>query len=195
MVSRIAEHITQKLIGLEVVARSDKDLYSYGFFLLISQIFFFSITLIVGFVIRIPAESIVFFIVFLLLRTYAGGVHAKTEVICTLLTTFAVTLSVFCIKILAQMQSRSCAIFLLISGSLCILLFSPLDTTEKPLNAHERNKYHSICCVIVLLCVTGAILFYKLQLDTFFCAIVVGVFLETVLLLVGKVCRYNSSII
>lgn len=189
MVSRIAEHITQKLVASMLIEESDKDLYTYGFFLLISHLFFFLKTIIAGFLIRIPTESIVFYIVFLFLRTYAGGVHAKTEATCTILTTFALTVSIFCIKILSQMQSRSCSFFLLISGCLCILLFSPLDTIAKPLDALEKSKYRSICYFIVLLCVAGTVIAYILHLDTFFCAIAIGVFLESVLLLAGRVCR------
>lgn len=189
MVSKIAEHITQKLVASAFIEESDKDLYTYGFFLLISHLFFFIITIIAGFLMRIPTESIVFYIVFLFLRTYAGGVHAKTETTCTILTTFALTVSVFFVKILSQMQSRLCTVILLISGCLCILLFSPLDTIAKPLDALEKSKYRSICYLIVLLCVAGAVFTYILQLDTFFCAIVIGVFLESILLLVGLVFR------
>lgn len=185
MVSKIAEHITQKLVASAFIEESDKDLYTYGFFLLISHLFFFIITIIAGFLMRIPTESIVFYIVFLFLRTYAGGVHAKTETTCILLTTFALTVSVICIRILSQIQRRSCAILLLIGSCLCILLFSPLDTIEKPLTSIEKIKYRSICYRIVLLCVAGAVFTYILQLDTFFYSIVIGVFLENILLLVG----------
>lgn len=189
MVSRIAEHITQKLVASEFIEENDRDLYIYGFFLLISRLFFFLITIIAGFLMRIPTESIVFYIVFMFLRTYAGGVHAKTEARCTILTTLALSASVMCIRILSQVQSRSCAILLLISSCLCILLFCPLDTKEKPLDTIEKNKYRSRCYLIVLLCVAGAVFANILKLDTFYCSIVIGVFLEGILLLVKMVLR------
>lgn len=187
MISKIADHISQKLIAISLIEENDRDLYVYGFFLLIARIFFFIIVIIAGFLTGILFESIVFYFVFVLLRTYAGGMHAKTEAQCTILTTFALTASVIYIRILSQMQSISCSIFLLISGCLCILLFSPLDTKAKPLDAHEKKNYRSACHIIVLLCAVGAVFTYILRLDTFFCAIVIGIFLEAILLLMGIV--------
>ena len=85
----IAEHITQKLIASSVIEEGDRELYSYGFFLLVTRFFFFLVTVFVGLLMGIGGESVLFYMVFFILRTYAGGVHAKTETACTVFTTFA----------------------------------------------------------------------------------------------------------
>ena len=78
MATRIAAYITNKMLASSVIEEGDSELYCYGFFLLITRFFFFLVTAITGFLSGLLFESIAFYGVFMLLRSYAGGVHAKT---------------------------------------------------------------------------------------------------------------------
>lgn len=187
MATRIAEYITQKMLASSVIEEDDRELYNYGFFLLITRIFFFLVTVFVGFLLDIPGESILFYVVFFRLRSYAGGVHARTEMTCTILTTLALTVAIFGIKIMTQVDSGIIPMLMLASGSLCVLLFSPLDTEAKPLDNYEKKRYRMICYAIVLLCIAGAFALHILLLNTFFYSIVCGVSLESLLLIAGKI--------
>lgn len=60
----IAEQITCKLIASSVIEEGDRELYSYGFFLLISKIFFFFVAVIAGLLTDTTVESIIFYVVF-----------------------------------------------------------------------------------------------------------------------------------
>ena len=100
MAGWIAKRITQILVASAVVKEDDTELYIYGFFMLVSRILFLFVTVVTGFLTGILPESILFYVVFTLLRTYAGGVHAKTETACTIFTTFAIVVSVLLIRLL-----------------------------------------------------------------------------------------------
>lgn len=196
MATRIAECITQKLLASSVIEEGDRELYNYGFFLLITRFSFFFTTVFVGFLLDIPGESIFFYVVFMLLRTYAGGVHARTEITCTILTTLALTASVFGIKIMEQMDSDIIPMLILIGGCLCILLLSPLDTKDKPLEEREKKKYRTVCVSAILFCTTVALVAYRLALNSILCPLACGACLEGVLLIIGKICcvsKYNTS--
>lgn len=140
MATRIAEYITNKMLVSSVIEEVDRELYCYGFFLLISCTFFFLVTLVVGLLAGAPCESVIFFISFMFLRSYAGGIHANTETACVVLTTLALTVSVFGIKVMNQMNYSEIPFLMLGSGDLCILLFSPLDTKDKPLEKLEKKS-------------------------------------------------------
>lgn len=101
---------------------------------------FFLVTLVVGLLAGAPCESVIFFISFMFLRSYAGGIHANTETACVVLTTLALTVSVFGIKVMNQMNYSEIPFLMLGSGDLCILLFSPLDTKDKPLEKLEKKS-------------------------------------------------------
>lgn len=187
MATRIAAYITNKMLASSVIEEGDSELYCYGFFLLITRFFFFLVTAITGFLSGLLFESIAFYGVFMLLRSYAGGVHAKTETACTILTTLALIASVFGIRLLKQTNSLFVSILLLATGSLCILLLSPLDTKDKPLDSQDKKRYRMICDTLVLLCIIGASISHVLLRNMFFVSIICGVFLECLLLITGKI--------
>ena len=189
----IAEQITCKLIASSVIEEGDGELYCYGFFLLITRFFFFLVTAITGFLAGVLFESVVFYGMFMLLRTYAGGVHAKTERQCTVLTTIALSASILEIKAMGQAFSMLVPIAMLTFGSISIALLSPLDTQEKPLDKPEKKHYRLICLILVAPCIISSIVFRLLLLNSVYYPIVASVFLEGVLLGIGKVVNYRRT--
>lgn len=189
----IAEQITCKLIASSVIEEGDGELYCYGFFLLITRFFFFLVTAITGFLAGVLFESVVFYGMFMLLRTYAGGVHAKTEGQCTVLTTITLSASILGIKVMGQIFSMLVPLAMLTFGSISISLLSPLDTQDKPLDESEKKYYRLICLILVALCIIFAMISRMLRLNTVYYPIVAGVFLEGVLLCIGKVVNYQKT--
>ena len=190
MATALAEAIVRRLIASSVVEEVDRELYVYGFFLLITRVSFFLVAAAIGCLLGVPGEGIVFYIVFILLRSYAGGVHAKTEVACTVLTTLSIGISVAMIKML-ELSDRG-MIPLLIAANICILLFSPLDTPQKPLDAAEREWYRRKCCGLLAACNLMMFLFAVMGLRSFCCSVLYGMCLEAVLLSAGKI--YNRNL-
>ncbi len=186
MATRIAELITQKLLVSLVIEEGDRELYSYGFFLLITRFFFFLVTVVAGFLAGVPCESVLFFVVFMLLRTYAGGVHAKSETVCTVLTTLALTAAVFGIKLMKIAGNNLIPMLMLAIGSLCIFLLSPLDSKVKPLDVSEKKCCRKISLELTILCIVSAVISNILSFNTFNCVISSGIFLEGLLLSIGE---------
>ena len=193
MASWIADRMTQMLVTSSLIEEGDRELYSYGFFMLISRICFFFVTAVTGLLMGIPVESVLFYMVFMLLRTYAGGVHAKTEIACSVLTTLALIASVIGIKQLESLGNSLIPLLMLGIGSLCLLLFSPLDTMEKQLDEPDKRKYRAICVAIVLLCIMAAVIAQLLSIHGIFCTIVCSIFLEGILLAAGKMNYMNTK--
>lgn len=140
----IAEHITQKLIASSVIEESDRELYSYGFFLLLSSVLYLVVAAIFGSAFGILRESIVFYFLFSILREYAGGIHAKTEHGCMLSTILALLLSIIGIRKMMQAELSTAAMVFLIVGCAAVFLFSPLDVPEKRLSADDWRYYRRI---------------------------------------------------
>lgn len=189
----IAEQITHKLIASSVIEEGDRELYIYGFFLLISKIFFFFVTVIAGLLTGTTVESIIFYVVFMLLRTYAGGIHARTEMSCTVLTTLALIASVLVIKQLETHTSGVVPLLMFGIGSPCILAFSPLDTNGKPLDEHEKRQYKTICVVTLIICIIVAQIAWIHQIKSIFHPVGCGICLESILIVLGKICSHRES--
>lgn len=140
----IAERITQKLIASSVIEEGDRELYRYGFFILLSSILYLVVAAIFGSAFGILWESIVFYFLFSILREYAGGIHAKTEQGCMLSTILALLLSIIGIRKMMRAKLSFVAMVLLIVGCAAVLFFSPLDVPEKPLSAEDWRHYRRI---------------------------------------------------
>ena len=201
MMSIFAAKITRALCDSQVIDEDENELYQYGFFILFSHIFFFVVTFSFGMLLNMTWESVLLYFFFTFLRSYAGGIHAKTERGCTILTIIALFSTVAEIRLFEILGSNTIPFFMLVMGCACVLCFSPLDTKEKPLEENERKQYRIVCSVISVLYFLLAIAAYMLSFNNLFYIVSGSTFLEGVLLLQGKmkdifcrskaVCRYD----
>lgn len=174
------------MLATQMIEKGEAELYIYGFFLLISKAFFFVVTVIVGFLLGIPATSIVFYISFQLLRGYAGGIHAKTEAACTVLTTLAIIISVIAISIMLTYKAQLVPVLMLIAGGISIFILSPLDTVAKPLSELEKTQYRRITILILFGYLMGVVIARCLNWMNIAYAVTTSIFLESLLLIAGK---------
>lgn len=191
MFTQFATCVTAWLSRTGVIQHDDTELYQYGFFILLTGIFHFIVTLVLGFFFNVFCESIVFYIMFTLLRSYAGGIHAKTEGLCLVLSDLAILICVAGIRIMKTSSSVLFPLFLLSAGFGCILKLSPLDTEGKPLTAEERSHYKILTRRIALGILAIALAAYAVGMGSIFHCAVVSFVLESVLLIIGKMCSHN----
>ena len=141
MISAIADRISEEMLHEGLILEEDRELYQYGFFLLISRGIFFVIAGIAGALVGNLWDSIFFYILFSLLRGYAGGLHADREAVCLFSTTASLFLAakiIFCLKCGNNVMFSSCV---LIVSSLLVSFIAPLDTDSKPLSKSEMFHY------------------------------------------------------
>lgn len=190
MATKLAERIVRKLIAVSAVEEVDRELYVYGFFLLITRFFFFLVTVAFGVFLKIPCESVIFYIVFILLRSYAGGVHAKTEMACTVWTMVAMGMATVFIKALEASTAK--IPLCVLSFNICLLVLSPLDSGEKPLDAEEKHRYRKICLILVFICDVVAAAASMLATPMLYYPVVCGMGVAAVLLGIGRVCNHKK---
>lgn len=187
MISALAVRITEALCACSAIEESDRELYQYGFFVLLSRVLFFLLTTLFGLLFRVPWESIMFYIMFSLLRGYAGGIHARTEFLCTLLTSFTIILSIAGIFAMKALHVMIVPVGMLIIGMVCILILSPLDTQEKPLSKEDRKRYRDISWILSLLCSVLSIIGILTHHYAILYSAAFAVFLEGTLLVLGRI--------
>ena len=99
MINKLSTFFTEKLLSNGTISDEDKELYIYGLFMLLSQLMFFIIACIFGFVLNCIIESIIFYIAFQFIRKYAGGYHAATETRCEILSTLSILACIVVIRL------------------------------------------------------------------------------------------------
>ena len=124
---------------------------------------------------------------FILLRSYAGGIHAKTEMACTIWTTLAMGTATVTIKVLKASNAKLPLCFLLCN--VCLLAFSPLGNRGKHLDASERYRYRKVCIGLIVAFEMVAIIANFIVIPTFYYPVICGMCLEAILLCIGKICN------
>lgn len=164
------------------LSSDDIELYAYGFFILISKMVFGILTVLFGIIFGIVIECIIFYIAFMLLRGYAGGMHAGTEKLCTVLTTIAMFSSACLIRLADEFIDPVLAIIAGICCAIIIAALSPVESSAKPLSPTEYKRYRYISEFIVLGIIVVSITAYILNAYFIIYPITVCMLLETVLI-------------
>lgn len=187
MISSLSSFITEALYKSQVIAEEDKELYVYGFFVLLSKGLFFLVSAFFGWMLGVLWESMVFYIMFSMLRSYAGGFHASKESVCTCCTTASLFLSSLSIWYMERIGNLVVPFCILAVCGAVVYLLAPLDSEDKPLTRTElviyRQKTRAIDVAIVIISIVGLCL----HLPAILHAASISMALECVLLVLGKV--------
>ena len=147
MISKLSKKIVNQLNILD----DEQELYEYGFFILLSQILYFIIAIIIGTICGTVFESIIFYIAFQFIRRYAGGYHASTETRCEIFSTLSILACIVVIKLSKTYDIQTALLIISAVSAVCIFVFCPLDTPEKPLTNKEFRYFRKISWTILFI--------------------------------------------
>lgn len=191
MISRLSSIITEALYKSRVIEEADREVYVYGFFVLLSQGLFFLITALFGCIFGTLWESVVFYIMFSTLRCYAGGFHASRESVCMCCTTAALFMASLSIGILSEVESVMIPWCILVLCGAVVYLLSPLDSEDKPLTSNDFCEYRRKSRMIVIVLTVVAMIGECMHLSGIVNATIASMALESFLLIFGKVRMVN----
>lgn len=189
MISNIASKVVKRLVDNSVIADTEQELYVYGFFILISQILYFTLTIMFGILLDIVLESVIFYIAFQFIRRYAGGIHASSELKCEIATTTSIFLCLLCVKLCEINNVQIPILIVTIIATVFIFVLCPLDTPEKPLTTEEYKYFRKISWVILLFIMLAIFIGWYLKFEFLMYPCCMSLILESILLVSGKIKR------
>ena len=139
MFVNISEKITNRLIRDNVIDDCNREIYLFGVEQFLTTVLNIITTLVIGIVLGELWQSLLFVLLFMALRTYAGGYHASTPIGCYLLTSSIITIALSVLKYI-KINIFVCIGLLIISG-VVILILSPVESKNKPLDNIEFIIY------------------------------------------------------
>lgn len=187
MISKLSNLITQNLFKNKVISDDEKELYDYGLFMIISYVAFFIIAMLFGIALHIPFSSLLFYISFCLIRNFAGGIHANSEIKCDIITTVSILISEILIKIFIDYGLVSFAFVMLIISSVCLCVFKPVTTSQKEISQKEKLHFHKNVIVLTVLALIISTMSMILGIYSITIAFSIGLSLASILLIFGKV--------
>jgi accessory gene regulator B len=165
-----------------VIQGKDRELYTYGinqgFIILLNLV----TSMVIGFVMGMFLETVLFLTIYIPLRKYAGGYHAETAFSCYLLSNLMIATNLILIKVL---WTYAIGVFVVSIASILILFLAPIQAKNKPLDAVEKRVYRFRTRIILLciICILG--MFIHLKLYLFATVVYVAVATQSIMLLLG----------
>lgn len=131
--------LTDYILKKNAISTEDYDIYLYGFqrFLELSVNVICSAC--IAFILHMEIECLLFFLFFIPLRSYNGGLHLKTYYSCLFFSCF--TLSIILITIKFSTIGLPISFSLYIITLICIKLIGAVNHPNRPVNSEENAHF------------------------------------------------------
>ncbi len=150
---KISNAITDFYIRKNYVPQDKREIYSYGFQLILADIINFSIVILLGMLLNRIIDSILFLITLCSVRQFSGGFHAKTFWLCRL----SMLITFLGVIVVSQLLSAYPfkMIISLILNVFCIIFIaalSPIRHSNKELTTKQKkqNKTNAILTSFIM---------------------------------------------
>lgn len=160
MTHEFARRITAFLLKKNKITKSDVEVCTYGYSILLGEIFQTLLLIIMGVFFHRLRETIIFIIVFVSVRRHAGGYHASTRINCIITTILMNVIAIFSPKLMEYLDKQTIdmiMIALLIVDATTIIVLAPISLVFKSKlpNSDSINKRNTaiFTCIYAVLAV------------------------------------------
>ena len=155
MITCLSKYVSRFLCNKHIINSDEVDIYQYGFEIIISTVAGMIISLVVGVIFQLFYISLVYYTIFVTVRQFTGGYHAKTYLECNIVFSIVSFSTIGLTKLILKLSIYHIDIhfILLCFASFVIMHFAPIDHPNKRLNDEQKqiNKHRSIFLTIILL--------------------------------------------
>lgn len=185
--NRLADYLTNYIIK-KGVAQKDYDVYQYGFLSALEIIFSFIISLIIAIRMNMIFESCIFFLIFIPLRTYAGGLHLEKYLSCLLLSCLTLVVVLIIVKNISIPMHVT-----LISSIAIILLIKflyPVEHVNRPVDKEENNFFERKINKIMITDTLISVMVFLLKWNKIALLLTITLAVVGITMVLGKI-KYN----
>jgi len=193
MMSRLSYMLTDFLLSRGKIKKSDKEIYHYGYILLLDGLLDTILLLLFGLIIQKFLITVAFVLVFTTTRMFAGGYHAKTRWQCILITFISCFICVeFSEHIIGLFNEK---LFLIVGIVICYIIFilySPIENSNKPLDEEDiqSNKTKSLVILSIYVFIIAFTSMYGLKYPSI---ILVTLLEVTLLMILGIITKRRNG--
>lgn len=162
MFEKLSVKITDVFESKGIIQPSNKEVCAYGLRQLFSTILNAGTMLIIGLLMHMMIESIVFTIAYIPIRIFAGGYHASTPQRCWAFSAVMLFVILCIVKYTPEKYFWYLTALSLIAG-IVIIYLSPVEDQNKPLDETEHHVYHVRTVVLVLTEMFASAVLYVMQ--------------------------------
>ena len=163
---KISNKITDYLCLRNFIPEKDREIYNYGFKLILSDIINFSIVILLGLLTNRILEGIVFLITLCGIRRFSGGFHAKTFWLCRVLMILTFIIVWVITELIYNFRLFFPYVIVVdILALIFIAIFSPIKHPNKKLSKKQvkTNKIKATLAAIILIVISAFLMTFKFK--------------------------------
>jgi len=185
MAMNLLDRITERLIVNGAIRAEERELYEYGLQQGLLIIVNMLTTIAIGFLFKMVWQSILFMIVYIPLRSFAGGYHAKTQSRCYFFSILLTASVLLAIKLIPGTNFN--IIGLALAAGIIIYALAPVEDANKPLDETEAAVYKKWTRVILAVELCTMLLMVVLGVNGVSLCISASMSALSIMLVIGKV--------
>lgn len=146
--SHLSKAILYAIISYGIAKEDERELYEYSIIILLEQVSVWVSLLCIACLVGVLWETIFYIVLFVPIRIYAGGYHARSFLWCY---TVSVGAYLLCIILWFNLYiSNNIMIISVLIASAVILKLSPMADPNKPMDMLEKIKFKKLVKTILL---------------------------------------------
>lgn len=149
---KIAEKLTNYIIKKNAISEEDYEIYKYGFLTGMEMILCIATCFIISIQIHMMSECVIFFLIFIALRSFVGGLHMDNFVACYLCSVVTLFSTLLLIKYY-PFSNISTTVFIICSLVL-IYKINPVENDNRPTDKREKQIFSQrIKQILMIICI------------------------------------------
>lgn len=162
----------------------EAEIVRYGLEMAVLKITFFAAALVVSLLMNSFWQFIIFISLFSILRSYAGGYHAKTRIRCFIQSMLLIIAAVIIINITQKITYIIVPLSVIaLAASIIIWRIAPVDSKNKRLDFDEKAIMRRKTRITLIAEIIIGVVSYLLNFKMVSCAVVLSIIASCVLLL------------
>ena len=172
----------------------NSEIIRYGLEVLFIKIIFFFFLLLIAFSLHCFIECLFFLIVFSVIRTSAGGYHARTRIQCFVMSMLMIIINIGVINLVAHYISLYYILVPLdLISVVAIWSLSPVDTENRPLDADEKIRFKKRTRILLCLELVSVIIMEILNLRIIVSELLLATIFIAVLLIMELIVKRKNN--
>lgn len=187
----LSRKLTAYLICKNAISEDKRAIYQYGFQIGLEVSINTIISIFIAVICHMEIETLVFFLVFIPLRSYAGGLHLDKYISCLICSCMSLLFLLLIVKYIEIANMLSLGIIAI--SLILIKLISPVKDINRPVSQSELIIFDKKLNYCILMIGAISIIFYCIKLNRMLFMISITTLFMVIILLLGKI-NYRKNV-
>lgn len=148
MIQALSDGVAKWLEKEGAVPSPDQGLFSYAVYSLLFGLLPILLAFVLGILFRMPQESLIMILPFMLIRKFSGGYHLNDPKKCVIFSSLLLALALWGVRMFLATQSTALLSSLVSLSALSLWILSPIENDARNLSESEMKHFRKIARIL-----------------------------------------------